>query len=207
MRKLQRALQQLSESQNSNHQQLTEAKLRTSIALRNFHYSALFIKSESLKEMFAVEQQVLQYGQTVTERQPWCWENNLPLLEGATGWAGNGFGECASKLIRQLKDVVGWAYGRLEGGGDDVVNKYRLLEVFERRNIISDAAAISKAIDEVHLSGSDFNLDFGAIIAELREELDGMLLLYDSCLGNVRTVFEDRVNGMKQYTAQCLKDL
>ncbi|XP_058814575.1 uncharacterized protein LOC131678436 [Topomyia yanbarensis] len=201
--KLRASIPDFQYAQDSAILRVSEAKQKASDSLNNFYHDVFATKTNSLQAILAEEVETIAYGESV---DPWCWESNVPMLEGIMGWAGNDFSDCIKKLDDSLGEVVAKVYGRFQ---DDEANikKYTLLEVFQKRNIINNPQSIIDAIGNLKFEVNDAVPEFDSVMLEFNTALDSKRAMYSSCLDNKINLRKQLIDELKAETERCLSSL
>ncbi|XP_055644077.1 uncharacterized protein LOC129780133 [Toxorhynchites rutilus septentrionalis] len=199
---LRAAIPDFQNAQDSAIVRISDAKQNTSITLSNFYHSVFEIKTSSLVNILEEEVEAMSYGVEVDD---WCWESNIPMLEGIMSWVGNDFSECTRQLDDSIADVVASIYSRFQGDEEEI-KKFGLLEVFLRRNIINNPQAIVEAISQLKFDVGGSVPEFEEIVLQFEQDLAAKLPGYSGCLTSRVNLRKRQIDQLKDETKRCLEE-
>ncbi|XP_055643783.1 uncharacterized protein LOC129779986 [Toxorhynchites rutilus septentrionalis] len=199
---LRAAIPDYQNAQDSAIVRISDAKQNTSTTLSNFYHSVFEIKTTSLVNILEEEVETISYGARVDD---WCWESNIPMLEGIMSWVGNDFSECTRQLDDSIADVIASIYKRFQGDEQEI-KKFGLLEVFLRRNIINNPQAIVEAINQLKFDLGSFIPELEKVIVQFEHDLVAKLPGYSGCLTSRVNQRKRQIDQLKDETERCLKE-
>ncbi|EDS39671.1 conserved hypothetical protein [Culex quinquefasciatus] len=181
---------------------VSDAKQKASTVLAGFYHTVFDRKVSYLESVIQDEGDLLQYGMDL---ESWCWDNNLPMLEGIMGWIGNDFSECIKQLDSSVSDVIATVYGRfLED--ETNISKYSLLEVFQKRNIISNPQSIADAIAALNFDITEALPELDVTVTDFENDLNDKIPTYTGCLTTRLNQRKSQLEMLKAQTEQCLNE-
>lgn len=182
---------------------IAQAKQKVSNALNEFYASVLDAKATSLQSMLNIELDMLNYGETVDK---WCWENNVPMLEGIMGWIGTHYSYCIKELDNSIADIVATINGQFYDG-ETSIGKYSLFEVFEMRNIINNPQSIIDAIGSLKTGVAESVPELDGVVTRFTHDLKIKLPLYTCCLTDKLSEPITMIAELKTLTETCTANL
>ncbi|XP_055597585.1 uncharacterized protein LOC129747403 [Uranotaenia lowii] len=199
--KLREAIPEIKYVQDSAVLKVSEAKQKASNALNNFYHNVFATKTDLLQQIIKEESEVMEYGKALDS---WCWENNVPKLEGIMGWIGIDFSNCIKALDNSISGIVATIYGQFQTDESNI-NKYSLFEVFERRNIINNPQSVLDAIANLQLNVDESVPEFDQTIREFEDDLNAKIPSYTSCMNQQMSMRRMEIQNLKDETQLCLE--
>ncbi|XP_055640145.1 uncharacterized protein LOC129777727 [Toxorhynchites rutilus septentrionalis] len=181
---------------------MSEAKRNASVILSNFYHIVFETKITALVNILEEEASTMNYAKSVDE---WCWESNVPLLEGTMGWVGNDFSECARQLDGLIAEVVASTYNQFHADEAEI-KKISLLDVLQRRNIISNPKSIIDAIENLEIDIERTVPELGDLLSNFETELNDKIPGYSGCLKNSVQQRTRQIEFLKGETIKCLAE-
>ncbi|KXJ83260.1 hypothetical protein RP20_CCG007188 [Aedes albopictus] len=181
---------------------LYESKRKALGELNSFYNRTLDLKTNSLKTLMNAELDILRYGDSI---EVWCWENNIPSLQGDMGWAGNKYSECIKQLDDSIEKDVAEIYGQFTES-EAKIQKYKLLQVFFKpSNIISRPEPMADTISKLKIDITNDIPHFEDIIIRFVEDLHAKQFEYTCCLNDLLKEFNNRMETLRSRSEICLK--
>lgn len=202
--KIQEALPNITAARESINNEVSAAKQNASDVLNSFSLKVLKIEMDSLHSIIKLEAETLAFG---ARYDPWCWENNVPMLQGYMGSFGKNYSECTMRLDNSVTKIIGNVFTDFYKREAAIIDKYNLFEIFKRRNIINDPRSIDVAFSNTLDDFIKATPELGSVITVFERYLNATLPVYSECLHNRKNDLKKRIERMTVETLECVSEM